>query len=462
MGTAALAALAIGGTAAAGGGMPLGVAAGLGAYYLFAPPTKERLGSGGRSIDSTKYSEAPSRSITDWTVDDFRGALAAADSGDLSLAADLCDALIWGDDRVTGVLRERILSVIGAPVSFEESRNATGVPALRALEASSDWWDMLPETEQVELLSWFHVLGVALGEKVWTETDANGVEIARIRNGRNVPRVRVWHPRCVRKDVRTGQYYVRLDGGVEIPIRQGDERWILLTAGGARPWAKGLWRALAPLVLLKWYARDDWAEQSEKYSKGVLALQGPEDADDELRKKLSRELYNLGNEGVIALPKGWDLKVVELKANSWETYQAQIGLSNTSISVTIIGTNLPTEVTAGAGTGATVQGTVRQDIKRADAEHLSTEYREWIGKDWARVNFRNPELAPWPRHLVEPPADTASLATTWKSASEALVLLIEKQAPVDVVAYMRVFKIPAVEGAVFKMPAPAAPVREAA
>jgi phage gp29-like protein len=405
-----------------------------------------QLGGRAARIDTTAFVPAPIRSIQDWVPDDLRAAVAVSDTGDLRVVADLWSA-IMGDDRAQSVMRTRVLALIGAKVDFAEQ--GEDKRPLRSAEASLDWRLMFPAPELEELLTWLDGVGVALGEMVWTEEDPRtGLEIARIRNGRNVPRLKVWNPRCLRKDVLGDQKWrVRLADGTEQVITPGDSKWILLAAGGARPWTRGLWRALGPLWLLKLFARDDLAAASEKFAKGVLAATCSTGSTPEDRKDLADQIRDMGRECVIALPEGWDLKVVQLNAGFEDIYIKQMDLANQSMAITAVGSNLPTEVKGGQGTGATLQGKVRQDYLEADAERAESELHAQGLRPWAEINFGNAELAPRPHYAVDPPEDRSALATTWKLVADFIRTAHETGMPVNVSEVMARFKMPVDEQA---------------
>lgn len=403
------------------------------------PPLQ--LGGRAARIDTTAHRPQVERSIQDWVPDDLRAAVSVADTGALRVAADLWSA-IMGDDRVQSVMRTRVLALIGAKVDFAEV--GTDKRPLRSAEAALDWREMHPAAELEELLTWLCGLGVALGEYVWTEKDPRtGLEIARIRNGRNVPRLKVWNPRCLRKDVlNDGRWYARLADGTEIEVTPGDGKWILLQAGGSRPWIRGLWRGLGALWLLKLFARDDLAAASEKFAKGVLAATCTTGSTPEDRDQLAEDIRDMGRECVIALPEGWSLEVVQLNAGFEDIYLKQMDLANQSMAITAVGSNLPTEAKGGVGTGATLQGKVRQDYLEADADRAETDLHAQGMRPWAEVNFGDPELAPRPHYAVDPPEDRTALATTWKLVADFVRLAHETGMPVNVAEVMARFKMP--------------------
>src|SRR5262245_51262083 len=84
------------------------------------------------------------RTMLDWAPADLRRAMQWADGGNLTRAADLCDAILT-DDRAPSVIRTRVLALTGSDLSFEAAPSGRlRRRALRAAQAEEDWWAMLP------------------------------------------------------------------------------------------------------------------------------------------------------------------------------------------------------------------------------------------------------------------------------------------------------------------------------
>lgn len=368
-------------------------------------------GAGAAASSSKEYLEPQYRVVIDWTPALLKIALRSADGGNLRTAADLCDAIL-GDDRAPAVLGTRCAALLGCEVTFELGVGRRKRRTLKSLEAEEDFWTAFPEDELSQLITWGILLGVGLGELVWFDDP---------ETGRTIPRLKVWHPRHLRWDWPTRRWMLKVDGETEIAISPGDGKWILYTPyGSSRPWAHGLWRGMAPLWLLKEYAKKDFGLVQELHGEGIMVGTAPTPAR---RNELAQILRDLGRSAVLALPAETDIKIVESTARNWEMYTAQIELSNTGFSVQVIGTNLPTEVTSGVGTGATAQNLVRLDYKRRDGETLATTLRSQALVWWAEFNFGSAALAPWPAWQVEPPLDRQAASQRWLTTAQALRVL---------------------------------------
>lgn len=406
----------------------------------------------------SEYVEPHVRTITTWSPEDIRRAIQMADNGDLLRAADLCEAIL-GDDRVPAVLNTRINALLGAPLTFEPGRGRARrtTRAIKALEAGEDWWTMLPETMIRQHVRWGLLLGLSYGQLVYNEYPDHA--------GRTLPVLDFWHPQHLRQDTADRQWYATIGtfGGTEIPVAPNAGKWVFLFPFGPdRPWAHGLWRGLARLWLMKSYALDDWARYGDAHGApirvGLPPAPGNEtrNATPTLRKELANDLKEMAGAASIVLPPGFDFKLVEATANTWETFQAQINMANSAIAITVLGSNLPTEVQGSVGTGATAQHLVRVDYKRSDASTVAEWAHDGILVHWAYLNFGDRGLATWPTYDVEPEADKKVKVDVVKVFAEAVTAQAQPGArtvaAVDFDALAEELDIPLAQG-----PEPASP-----
>lgn len=407
------------------------------------------------------YAEPQVRSYVRWTPADLKGALILADGGNLQRAADLCEAIL-GDDRAPAVLATRVNAVLGSDLTFERGKGKArkADSAIKKLEADEDWYTAFDEATLGYLLLWGRLLGISPAQNCWHEFKDHG--------GRLIPVVENWHARHLRLDTNQRQWYIKVgDLGEETKVAPGDGKWIIFTPYGKnRPWSHGLWRGMSRLWLLKQYALDDWGRHSELHGQGIKVGIPPTIGDTKhgnkkVRQELADDMSQLAGDGTIVLPPGFDFKLVEASANTWEMFKAQIDVANAGMSILAIGSNLPTEVGNGAQTGATAQHLVRLDYKKADAEAMSTMAHDQDLTWWAEFNFGDRGLAPWPVWDVEPPADQKAQAEVLKTVSESLKLFSEAGAPVDQRMVLETYEIPATEETEAPVPALPAPVDRA-
>lgn len=360
------------------------------------------------------FSAPTVRTFVNWTPSQIRLAQSQADTGHIRTAASICEWII-GDDAVSGALSARTESLLGLVPDFEPSgdkRKSRRV--VKALEASEDWWDSYPESELEQILSWGILLGVSFAKHEWEESES----------GRVLPMPCFWHPQNVRWDWETQTWLTRIKQGNEIPIVAGDGTWIVHSPfSKLRPWSRGLWRSLAMWVLFKQYAAQDWARYGEKGS--IIVATSESGNSSTQRNDLANDLQNSGADSAVVLAAGFDLKLLEVSANTRNIYEAQIELANKAIAMRIRGGNLSSNVDGGSRAAAQVQVKNGGDESklRFDAEALATTIRKQSLKWWAEFNFGSPTLAPWPVWPTEPEEDKRERAETIDKLSDGLTKL---------------------------------------
>jgi phage gp29-like protein len=236
-------------------------------------------------------------------------------------------------------------------------------------------------------------------------------------------------------------------GGNEIEIAPGDGRWVVFTPFGDNyPWLRGAWRGISRWWLVKQYARDDLARHSEVHGSPWRVATNPEGDSKYDRRKIASDIQQMGRDGSLSLPAGWDVKLVEATARTWEMFVAQNKLANDGITIALASQNLTTEVSGGSLAAAEVHFEVRSDIRRGVDESLATCTHEQSLEQWAEKNFGDRHVAPWVTHDTDPTEDTKQIAATWKTGGEALASLDKAGVPVDKIAAAEKLGIPVLKG----------------
>lgn len=356
----------------------------------------------------TRLRRAPTvRTFTDWNPRRLKSAALAADSGMYSQAVSVCEWLL-SDDRVTGALDARLDALLGLVPTFEPGAGRRKGQAIRALEAGEDYWECYPETELRLMHSWGLLFGVSVSRHDWEDDPDHG--------GRMLPRLKFWHPQTLQRDQSTMVWSIENALHQRITVTPGDAEWVLHTPfGDDRPHSRGLWRSLADWVLLKHYARSDWAKVGENGS--LLVATSPEGSTKAQRLELASDLQSRGEDTSIALAAGFDLKLLEATANTRQIYQAQIEMADLAIAIRIRGSNLSTNVEGGSLAAAKSQERSGEQPKlRFDAEAVSTTIHDQGLTWWAEFNFGDRRLAPWPKYPVEPKEDKKARSETEEKA----------------------------------------------
>ena len=352
------------------------------------------------------------RTFTTWTPALIRSAEMQADAGNIRYAANLCDWLLT-NPIVFSTLRTRINALLGLDPTFERSgdKRRSG-RAVKALEVGEDWWEAYPESELFQMLAWGLLLGVCpVHQSPWTPRPDHG--------GRELPTFEIWHPQHLRHDNAAREWKIKVSsagsfGEHEETLTPGDGEWVLHTPYGKnRPWAWGMWRCLADLVLLAEYGWGDWGKVSERAILLVLTcldsaagkeLQGYTKA---ARDQLARDIYARGSEAVAALPPGIDLKAVQAAVQAKDIQGALIEAAHRAIAIVIRGGNLTTD---SGKTGSRAAAETQSEMGdggnlRFDAQSLTTTIHDQSLVWWAQRNFGDAALAPWPVYPVEDEED---------------------------------------------------------
>lgn len=353
-----------------------------------------------------------------WDPSLLRSLRIQTDGGDLYRLGDLCEQII-SDDRIGELLESLASDVLGCDLSFEKSQRSSVGDAEKASELEEDWPLGYDDDELTSLIIWSLVTGIGFAKhERWIDNE-----------GRIVPQLKWWHPKhfSYRQVLQSTNpfdrcWHVRDWNGQLTQILPGDGTWVMLTRRGEyRPWANGLWRGLAPWWLLKQYAISDWGVHSEKSAK--LVATSTNDSTSELRKSLSQYIAEAGKDAVITLPVGFDLKLIELGANTKEIYDAQIEAANQAAAIAILGQNLSSNVEGGSRAAAEVHERKENRKVRYAAKTLSKCLHEQSLSWWAEYNFGDRELAPFPHWHTEPPDDYAAKATGLKDLAAGLLAL---------------------------------------
>jgi hypothetical protein len=375
------------------------------------------------SSDNGKAGIQPSvRVFTKWTPQRIASAEVSADSGNIRQAANLTEWILT-DDRVQGALGARSGALFGLDPTFEASGDKRrSNRAIKDLEGGEDWWDSYPEAESKLIFKWGLVLGLGPARHAWEQLDGH--------EGRVLPLPEFWHPQHLRFDWFSRKWMTRVGAGatgaLEIEFMPGDSEWLMFRPYGKdRPWAWGLWHALAGLVLIKHLAEWDFSRAGEK---GALLVGTTSDEVLEtetrpahrIRQDLAQQLYERGRDGVCILPAGFDLKMLQLAAGTPELYAKQIEMANTAIAVNIRGGNLTTEVKGGSLAATRTQAVTGDLVNlRDDAQSWTTFVHDQSLVWWAEFNFGDRNLAPWPVYPVEPKKDEKQAGETANLALDA-------------------------------------------
>ena len=393
------------------------------------PPKKSALKIPGDEHHAARPPAA--RTFLCWSRALLQVAEMQADSGNLRLAADLCEALL-GDGRIQALFRTRVQALFGLLPTFSATsgdgrrRGRVG----KALEQGEDFWELCPSDESALFLTWGLLLGVSFGRlEYWCEDGAaNDTGEVRMHHGRVVPRIRFWHPRFLRYDARLDAWFARTAAGTEERITPGRNGWLLFTPyGRSRPWSTAPWRGLKDFWLSKHRAREDWDNHGEKGS--IFFVEAAEGASPQQRQQLGAQLDGIAGDPAVVAPHGYKANLYESTATG-QLHASRVEAANAEFAVTILGHANNAEV-KGANTGATAGENVRYDLAAFDAEAWSGFVHDQVLEVYAEDNFGDRDLAQYPIYPVKKPDEMAQRGGGLKALGEGVQAVTTASERVD-------------------------------
>ena len=359
-------------------------------------------------------------SLVAWTPARLRSAESQAENGDFTLLAELCEDLI-ADDRISGLLDDRV-SLFRLPLTIDPADESQRAKSVADEVDGAIYQHIFPDSELAIVQRWALVMGFAPVELRWRDDKKRPV----IVNGKNAPTLNFRHPRNLRQDTTTNEYRLRVGvSGEEVTIDEASGAWWLYAPrGGARPWTNGLWNSLKLWWLVKQMAIHDWARKSELHGLGTFVTKSDPDvpsADGDSRKALAKQMRRLGSNKSIHLPPGFDLDLVEAKANTVDIFDRQISAANTAFAIAVSGQNLTSEIKGGSLAAQEGAEKVLQRISDADEAGFAAEVRSGPLGHYARVNHGSAALAPTPNYDTAPPEDENKRIETLDKLGDALV-----------------------------------------
>lgn len=402
-------------------------------------------------IEAKRLNDLPvvSYSTAYETVTAVRAALVQFEQGQFTAAAEIVDAMM-ADDRIKGVVSQRIDGLLGLNFRLEPSDEDDAFAAELAEQAGALWPRMASSSDLRELWKWGRFLGIGIAEKLYDTESRDGW----------VPKLKVWHPRYLYWNWTTRSFWLSTqDGPVE--VREGDPHWVIYApfGYGRAGWMEGLIRSLAIPWLFRQFGYRDWGRYNEVHGLPIRAVIEPSEWEDDEKRKALREVAKLASESVVRLPqnsdgKGFDLKLVEATARTYDSFKLGMEQANSSIAIVLLGQNLTAEVKGGAYAAAQVHERVAASIIRSDASTISDAIRGQLLAEWAVLNFgpKADGKAPRPAWDTSPPEDKKGTAEAVKTGAEAISTLRATGLPVDFAAVCERLGIPLVEGVEIPLP----------
>jgi len=357
---------------------------------------------GGKAPPAGELRDIPVVDIQQWNVSTIRSAISAHVNGQFGNAALLTDAML-ADDRIQGATNGRIKGSTKSEIILnpsERSKNPTLAKQI-AQEIEDYWTEMFPESIIEEIMRWAIFGGFCLLELVW-----------EYRNERYIPRLKPWHLLYIYYNVATRKYVAFTVEGV-IEVEPNDPKWALYTPYGSyRGWMRGAVRSVSIPWLVRQFALRDWARYSEVHGLPQKKAKVPAQAPAEDKRRFFNAVKRLGSESAFLLPVPmggvggeWDVDLLEAKDDSWKGFDGLIERCDKSITLTIRGTNLTTEVQTGTGAATQAHREEDSDYAEADARKLAEFIYKQILMLYCLYNYGATDLAPVPCFEAAPVED---------------------------------------------------------
>jgi phage gp29-like protein len=339
------------------------------------------------------------------------------------------------DDRLSAVIDTRVQGLLGLPFELQPTEEDDEL-SKRIVEDIDDWWtEAVPESDLAVLYRWYLLLGVAVGELVWTATKSAWR-----------PRLRVHHPQYLWWDETRGIYVLSTKEGM-VDVTPGNGKWVLLTDGD-RGYMNGLVRSLAFPWLVRQFAIRDWGRYSERHGMPIIVAGVPNVEFADTKDDLVDELRRIATETVIPLPKGakdeasYTLDLLEATDRTWEGFERLITSQNVSMAIRVLGQNLTTEIQGGSYAAAGIHERILGDIIRGDEAKISTQLHDQVMYPIVGFNYGAAALesTPWPHWDTTPPEDQAKKAETLAALMPALDAMAA--ADIDTRALLERFGLP--------------------
>jgi molybdopterin biosynthesis enzyme MoaB len=384
----------------------------------------------------------PTSSIQRFYQADVEDAIAACDTGELALAAQLCRAL-RRDGILGGVLSTRTGGLTRLPKLFRGTPRV--VDQLENRDGEVGLFDKIFPPSELQLFAGDGILlGVALGELI-SLPDRLEPKFVRL------------NPEWIRYSWGDNRWYYYSVGG-PIHIVPGDSRWVMWMPGGLQnPWENGQWSALSRAYV----AKDSAFHCREAYSLSLAnparVAYSPQGATEEIKQQLFQKLMAWGLNSTFAMPPGWDVKLLELaNGQGHKVFQDTIDASNDEFVVCLAGQRVTTD--GGAGfSNADVHAAIRADLIQNDGDGLSSCINEQALRQIVNRMFGAGERGSFSWD-TKPPANLKGEAEAVIAAMEGIAAFNQQGLPYGLQANMGEvatrYRIPSVFTQPKALPAP--------
>lgn len=374
-----------------------------------------------------------------WKPPQARKAINAMDAGDFQMAGLLMEELLKDDAQYHG-LRTRQMKVIGLPRRIVPSKRRGGKRAARLFAQYQGL--VFPPGIVREILKYLYHFRFTICEIVDVKVqNPDGTPPFW-----HIPQLKPWHPSFIfwrpnlgnenamwGGDQIGGNYVlVTRDGILDLVGENapGAGRFVLINAGGSRPWLDGILRPAWQPVLRRFYTRRDHARFEERHALGIVKVKYPTYMGGESNewKAFQQSLRTMGSNGVIMCPRDREKPEVGVDAEfigppnaaALQSFDLSKKEQDLDIYTLWLAQSLTTAAGQNGGSHAALLGMERKEdeLARDDSTAISDAQIEWYVDDeqqqerWRMVpadgplreqvwryfayyNFGDPNVAPY-------------------------------------------------------------------
>lgn len=303
------------------------------------------------------------------------------------------------DDQVTAMLQQRRLAITSKETKVEPGgttrRDQAAADMIREY-LNNIGWDRI-----TGMMHYGIYYGFGVAEAMWTRDGRNiALDAIKVRN-----RERFGFDGGMRLRMKT---YSRPEGEL-LPPRKF---WSFCTGADHddEPYGLGLAHWVYWPVLFKRNGLKFWLIFLEKFGQPTSMGKYPANALPAERAKLLQALAAITTDAGIAVPQGMEIELLEAARSGTADYVQLVNKMDAAIAKVVIGQTASSEGTPGRLGNDELQGDVRDDLVKADADLLCESFNRTIVRWLTEWNYPGAAI-PRVYREVEPPEDTSEKAT---------------------------------------------------
>ncbi len=331
--------------------------------------------------------------LFDWGPYELRTMLLAYLDGDFNLAEEFYEQ-VRRDGRIYDGLRKRGNAVTRYPQLWDLCEEAPDEVKVAAAKLKKIWQThCLTKPNLAEINRRLAFFNVCLVYRYY-----------RPVGGVMAPKFTPWTMRGVTYNSSKRCFIVpqRLGLPKEVPL-EGNDEFIVVTAGGERCWIDGACVPLTKMFLLINQGWDKWSQHADVQALALRALKTPFFSREQIETGQAAHVVSLLKSGdTMVLPQGqgntpgYELSLVESKhADAYKAFEFLVTNAYNIVAIILLGHNLTQETKAGSLAATSAALEVPEEISEADA-NVQTACFMPVFPEWMIANFSVETRLSWP------------------------------------------------------------------